>query len=65
MKKYSHDARELLTDSELYEIKAGEASKGNGNEHSCTMCASTCVACATCVACTSTMADVLDVEAKQ
>lgn len=52
MKKHSLDAEELLTDSELYEIKAGEK-KGNSN---LTLC-DDCMICYSCIACTSEIMD--------
>ncbi len=55
MKKFTHDARELLSTSELYEIKAGE---NLSRYEDCILC-SQCMACTTCVACSSKMADVI------
>lgn len=60
MKNYTQEARELLSNSELYEIKAGENFQDDDLTTSeCDLCAQ-CVACSSsCVACSSKMADVL------
>ena len=55
MGKYSLEAMELLTKSELCEIKAGD--KTPGGDDDCLLC-TTCVGCATeCTACVSSMID--------
>ena len=57
MKKYSLDAKDLLSKAEMFEIKAGE--KQNATvEQSCDIC-STCLACTSCTACTSKAMDVI------
>lgn len=53
-KKYSLDAKDLLTESETYEIKAGENTQEN-LDITIKMCISTCVACTSCVSCTTKM----------
>ena len=60
MKKYSIEAKDLLSKAEKYEIKAGEDLKGNNNNNAgnCDICA-ICVACSTCTACTSKALDIV------
>lgn len=59
-KRYSLDAKELLTKSELYEIKAGENLKGNSEgDININICHSNCIACTSCVSCTTKMMDVI------
>lgn len=53
MGKYSLEAMELLTESELCEIKAGDKKPGE-----CSLTCTLCVACSSeCTACVSTMID--------
>lgn len=59
---YSIQAKELPSNAELYEIKAGDKNPPVGNE--CTACAecvmcSTCTACTTCKVCTSVVMDII------
>ncbi|MGM9804450.1 MAG: hypothetical protein ACI308_09770 [Muribaculaceae bacterium] len=60
---YSIKAKELLSNSELYEIKAGDKTPPIGVE--CTACAidcalcTNCTACTTCKVCTSVVMDVI------
>lgn len=56
MKKYSKDAKELLSTVELYEVKAGE---NKASDQEISICNSSCMACTTCVACSSRMMDVI------
>ena len=62
-KKYSLEAKELLSQSEMFEIKAGEKVPITGD--TCTACAKTCVlcssgtACTTCKICTNVAMDVV------
>lgn len=60
MRKYSVEAKELLSSMELYEIKAGTSDKISKEVESsdCTMCA-TCLACTSCTACTTKAMDVI------
>lgn len=61
MKKISLEAKELLTDSELYEIKAGASSMNSMNSECGLMC-STCVGCASsCLACLSVAMDMVKI----
>lgn len=66
MKKYSLDAKDLLSDYEMFEIKAGHAIDDTSHPMDCVMCASSCVgcsslctACTTCKACISEAMDVI------
>lgn len=59
MKKYSIEAKELLTTVELYEIKAGATEKADSLQPSCGVMCSSCVGCTSCMACTSVMMDVI------
>lgn len=65
MKKYSVEARELLSSIELYDIKAGTGGPSTGETPQqppmvCGVICTTCVGCTTsCTACTSTMMDVI------
>lgn len=52
MKKYSDEARELLSAVELYDIKAGE-STAPPTPPTCGILCSTCVGCTTCTLCIS------------
>ncbi|WP_157766258.1 hypothetical protein [Prevotella intermedia] len=65
MKKYSVEAKELLSSMELYEIKAGTNDKVSKEVElsDCTICAS-CLACTSCMACTSKAMDVIIAAAK-
>lgn len=60
MKKYSSEARELLSSIELFEIKAGKEEQTNTTpDTSCTVCA-TCIGCSSsCTACVTKMLDVI------
>ena len=59
-KRYSLDAKDLLTKSEIYEIKAGENVKGDKVEDiTIDICHTGCVACTSCVSCSSRMKDVI------
>lgn len=63
MKKHSFEARKLLSETELHELKGGENQRGTtiGGMtlcHQCVAC-STCVACTTCKCCNSVMMDVI------
>lgn len=57
MKKYSLDAKDLLSKAEMFEIKAGE-NQNSTVEHSCDICL-TCLACTSCTACISKAMDVI------
>lgn len=57
-KRYSLDAKDLLSESEIYEIKAGEKTNSSPDMR-IEICASSCVACTTCVSCSSRMMDVI------
>lgn len=64
MKKYSTEAKELLTNAELYEIKAGTSGRDGDDQQpdACTLLCSTCIGCTTsCLACTSKMMDVIPI----
>lgn len=60
MKKYSIEARELLSDVELYEIKAGagESLETIKQEPTCGVMCASCVGCTSCTACTTRYLDV-------
>lgn len=56
LKKFSLEAKELLTQSELYEIKAG--SNPNDEDEGCLICAS-CIGCQSeCTACVNQVIDI-------
>lgn len=58
MKKYSLDAKDLLSKAEMFEIKAGEKQNAT-DKHSCDMC-TTCVGCSSsCTMCTTKAFDVI------
>lgn len=58
MKKHSLEAKELLTESEMFEIKAGGTNATNGEE-SCGIC-ETCVGCTTqCTVCTTAVSKII------
>ena len=58
MKKFSLEAKELLSKAEMYEIKAGKRAVQQQTSGDCTLC-DTCVACSeSCMACTNTQMDV-------
>lgn len=74
MKKYYRDAKDLLTDMELYEIRGGYGDTGKtdlnpsdciicatcvGCSSNCTVCVNECTQCSTCTACHSTALDVI------
>lgn len=68
MKKYSTEARELLSTMEQYEIKAGGEDDGDGTVivikpnicttvcTTCTFCTNECTLCTTCTSCTTKIA---------
>ena len=60
MKKYSTEARELLSSIELYNIKAGGGNEPETGDEStdCTFC-STCIGCTSCTICTHSYYDIL------
>lgn len=59
MKKYSNEARELLSSIELYDIKAGSGQQGPPPP-ACGVLCTTCIGCSvTCTACSSKMMDVI------
>lgn len=58
MKKYSVEAKELLTTVELHEIKAGERSEPDTITGTCGILCSNCIGCTSCTACTSSMTDI-------
>lgn len=60
MRKYSVEAKELLSSMELYEIKAGASDKISKDLESsdCALCSS-CLACTSCTACTTKAMDVI------
>lgn len=53
MKKYSAEAKELLTTVELYEIKAGTSGRSAPEEPTCKIACVSCVGCTQCLTCTS------------
>lgn len=56
LKKFSLEAKDLLTNSELYEIKAG-SNPNDESENDCLACA-VCISCeSSCTACVSSMID--------
>lgn len=60
MKKHSTEAKELLTNAELYEIKAGASGRDEDLQpDACGVICNTCVGCTSCMACTSKMLDVI------
>lgn len=62
MKNFSHEARELLSSIELYEIKAGASPNAqicNFMCATCVGCTTACTSCIGCTSCTSTMMDVI------
>lgn len=61
MTKYSMEARELLSNSELYEIKAGKNEETTDTVGTCSVMCSTCIACTSCTSCTTKMLDVIPI----
>lgn len=63
MKKYSIEAKELLTNAELYEIKAGTDVKitirNDTMQSSCGLMCIACVGCTVCKVCVSKVMDVI------
>lgn len=61
MKKYSNEARELLSAVELYDIKAGGGNNGQipTQQPTCGVMCATCIGCTTCMACTTRYMDVI------
>ena len=60
MKKYSSEARELLSNMEQYEVKAGGENGGVTPPNlcvticaTCVSCVTSCAVCAKCVTCTT------------
>ena len=64
MKKYSKDAFELLSNMELFEIKAGgpdDPEDPEDEKEVCIIC-TTCVGCtSTCMVCTNKVSDILPI----
>ena len=58
-KKDSLDAKDLLTKSEIYEIKAGKKTNSSNSDVRIEICTTNCIACTTCVSCNSRMMDVI------
>lgn len=64
MKKYSIEARELLSAVELYNIKAGGGGKDKQiapqpEKPTCGVMCASCVGCTSCTACTTRYLDVI------
>lgn len=61
MKKYSIEARELLSAVELYDIKAGggENKQISTQQPTCGVMCASCVGCTSCTACTTRYLDVI------
>lgn len=67
VRNYSFDAKELLSKSEMHEIKAGDNTKPTycGFCSTCVGCTTQCTSCTNCTLCTSTMADVIVFDEEQ
>lgn len=61
MKKYSIEARELLSETELYEIKAGgdDDMGATRDPPTCGVICATCIGCVSCMACSTRYLDVI------
>ncbi len=53
MKKYSAEAKELLSQAELFEIKAGSSGRSTPEGPTCRYACVSCVGCTQCLTCTS------------
>ena len=53
MKKYSKEAKELLSSAELFEIKAGSSERTAPDQPTCKFVCTSCTACTTCTVCTT------------
>lgn len=61
MKKFSLEAKELLSKAEMYEIKAGKGERiaEMNSQEACGLLCHTCIVCETCKSCSSKVMDVI------
>lgn len=61
MKNYSFEAKELLSKSQLIEIKGGRRNAGHDQLRLAQTCGSMCTSCLACISCTACTSSALDV----